>query len=355
MRETVCVAMSGGVDSSLAASLLIEQGYNVFGITMQLWSPVNREQGFISAVEDARKVAKHLGIPHYTCDFKDVFQNNVINYFCQEYLDGHTPNPCVACNRKIKFGVLFDRARQLGADYLSTGHFARVAYDEERRRWVLKKGLDKKKDQSYVLYNLRQDQLPYLKFPLGEYNKDEVRKIAVSAGLPVAQKKESQEICFIPDNDYRRFLKERIPQAVEPGPVFDIQGNYVGEHQGLAFYTIGQRHGLGLSLGYPAYVVELDTARNALVVGKKEDLLVPGLTARDLNFIALESLEADHFAQVKIRYNFPPAEAVISPGEDGEVLVHFSKPQKAVTPGQAVVFYQDDLVLGGGTIANRCK
>lgn len=352
MRETVFVAMSGGVDSSAAAFLLLEKGYNVCGITMNLWSG---ELSGPSAVEDAREVAGLLGIPHYICDLHDVFQKNVIDYFCREYLVGRTPNPCVVCNKTIKFRALFNRACELGADYLATGHYVRVNYDGERRRWVLKKGIDTKKDQSYVLYTLSQDILPYLKFPLGDYRKDEVRQITARAGLPVAGKKESQEICFIPDNDYHRFLLKSVPQAAESGIIYDLRGNPVGKHRGVAFYTIGQRHGLGLALGYPAYVVEIDHVRNALVVGKREDLMAPGLIAKDVNFIALESLLEPNPAKVKIRYASSPAEAVISPGKDGEIIVRFSQPQKAVTPGQAVVFYQDDLVLGGGIIDRRIR
>lgn len=347
MRKTVFVAMSGGVDSTAAAYLLLEKGYNVCGITMKLMSA---EPEGSSAVKEARKAAGLLGIPHYICDLEGVFRKNVINYFCLEYLAGRTPNPCVVCNRTIKFRALFDRVRQMGADYLATGHYARVNYDDMRGRWVLRKGIDAQKDQSYVLYNLGQGTLPYLKFPLGEYRKDEVRCIIVRAGLPFAGKKESQEVCFIPDNDYCRFLLENTPQAAKPGIIYDVQGKPVGEHRGVAFYTIGQRRGLGLALGYPVYVMQIDPVSNALVVGKCQDLMAAGLVARDVNLIALESMTAPYPAQVKIRYASSPAEAVISPGEEGELMVRFSQPQKAVTPGQAVVFYEDDLVLGGGII-----
>lgn len=349
----VFVAMSGGVDSSTVAYLLKKEGYDVSGITMVV-GPVEdytSDQCCLTpAVEDARKVASYLGIPHYTCDFRDVFEKNVINYFCKEYLEGRTPNPCVVCNKTIKFHALLEMARSLGADYFATGHYVRVAYDEGRRRWVLKRGLDPSKDQSYVLYNLRQEQLPLLKFPLGVYRKEEVRKIALQAGLPVANKEESQEICFIEDNDYRSFLTERVPKAAQPGIIYDTEGNPVGRHRGVAFYTIGQRHGLNLALGYPAYVVKLDPVRNAVIVGKKEELLSKGLVAKDVNFIALESLDGPYPAEVKIRYNAKAVPAVISPAEDGDVRVEFREPQRAVTPGQAVVFYEDDLVLGGGII-----
>lgn len=361
MYETVFVAMSGGVDSSAAAVLLLEKGYHVCGITMKHWpgelpglSAVDQVSPCpavcSSAVDDARQVAGSLGIPHYVCDLQETFQRNVVNYFCSEYFAGRTPNPCVVCNRAIKFGALFDAARKLGADYLATGHYARVAYDQQRRRWVLKKGLDQHKDQSYVLYTLSQEILPYLLFPLGNYRKEEIRQIAVDAGLVVAGSKESQEICFIPDDDYRGFLMNNAQQTAERGIIYDQEGNPVGEHQGVAFYTIGQRRGLGLALGYPAYVVEIDPLRNALVVGNAQDLLASGLIASDVNFIAIQSLQEPLQAQVKIRYNAAPVDAVISPGEGKEIVVRFVQPQKAVTPGQAVVFYQDELVLGGGFI-----
>ena len=349
----VFVAMSGGVDSSTAAYLLKKEGYDVSGITMVVGPCEDNAscQGCLPpAVEDARKVARQLGIPHYTCDFRDVFEKNVINYFCREYLEGRTPNPCVICNKTIKFQVLLQKALSLGAEYLATGHYVRVSYDEGRGRWLLKRGLDLSKDQSYVLYNLRQEQLPLLKFPLGVYRKQEVREIAVHAGLPVAEKEESQEICFIPGNDYRSFLTERFPKAAQPGIIYDTKGKPVGKHRGVAFYTIGQRHGLNLALGYPAYVVKLDPVRNAVIVGKRDELLSGGLVAGDVNFIAIESLDRPYPAQVKIRYNSKAVPAVISPAEDGEVRVEFLQPQRAVTPGQAVVFYEDDIVLGGGII-----
>jgi tRNA-specific 2-thiouridylase len=358
VQETVFVAMSGGVDSSVVAYLLKEKGYRVIGVTMQVWpSGLDAHSDSaccsLSAIEDAQRVAELIGIPHYVWDFQDVFKENVIDYFCQEYLSGRTPNPCIACNRAIKFQALLDRARALGADYLATGHYVRLLYDQHRRRWILKKGRDKDKDQSYVLYMLGQGQLPYLQFPLGNYFKSEVRQLAVQAGLPVAEKEESQEICFIPDDDYRCFLKERLPQAAKPGPIYDLEGNIVGRHRGFAFYTIGQRRGLGLALGYPAYVVEIDSSRNAIIIGKKDDLDAHGLLAEQVNFIPFDSLAEPQTAEVKIRYASSPTPAVISPAGNGKIMVQFSFPQKAVTPGQSVVFYQGDLLLGGGIIT--CK
>lgn len=358
MQETVFVAMSGGVDSSVVAYLLKEKGYRVIGVTMQVLPSGSNDSDdsaccSSSAVEDAQRVAELIGIPHYVWNLEDVFERNVIDYFCQEYLSGRTPNPCIACNRTIKFQALLERALSLGADYLATGHYVRLLYDEHRRRWVLKKGRDRDKDQSYVLYMLGQGQLPYLQFPLGNYVKDEVRQLALQAELPVAEKEESQEICFIPDDDYCRFLRERLPQTAEPGPIYDLQGNIVGRHRGFAFYTIGQRRGLGLALGYPAYVVEIDPSRNALVVGKKDDLKADGLLAEQVNFIPFDSLQEPQRVEVKIRYASSPAPAVISPQGNGKILVRFSLPQKAVTPGQSVVFYQDDLLLGGGIITRK--
>ncbi|AFV11932.1 tRNA (5-methylaminomethyl-2-thiouridylate) -methyltransferase TrmU [Thermacetogenium phaeum DSM 12270] len=359
MQETVFVAMSGGVDSSVTAYLLKEQGYRVIGITMQVWPSGVTDPDYggccsLAAVEDARRVCEVIGIPHYVWNFQDVFEQGVIDYFCREYLGGRTPNPCIACNREIKFHVLLNRVRALGADFLATGHYVRTMYDERLGRWLLKKGRDEKKDQSYVLYMLRQDQLPYLKFPLGDYLKSEVRQLASRAGLPVAEKQESQEICFIPDNDYRSFLEQRLPQAAVPGPIYDVHGNLVGKHQGLAFYTIGQRHGLGLALGYPAYVVEIDPSRNALVVGEKSHLEANGLVAEKVNFIPFDTLQEERTAEVKIRYTSAPAPAVILPGRaPNEVTVRFSVPQRAVTPGQSAVFYKDDLVLGGGIISRK--
>lgn len=353
------MAMSGGVDSSVAAYLLKQKGYRVIGITMQVWPSRLTDPDYggccsLAAVEDARRVAEIIGIPHYVWNFQDVFEQDVIEYFCREYLAGRTPNPCIACNREIKFHVLLDRVRALGADYLATGHYVRTMYDAQNGRWVLKKGRDRKKDQSYVLYMLGQDQLPHLKFPLGDYLKSEVRQLASRAELPVAEKQESQEICFIPGNDYRSFLEERLPQAAVPGPIYDMGGNLVGRHRGLAFYTIGQRHGLGLALGYPAYVVEIDRSRNALMVGERSHLKAHGLVAKKVNFIPFDTLQEPQPVEVKIRYASPPAPAVIAPGESAdEVTVRFSVPQRAVTPGQAVVFYRNDLVLGGGIIARK--
>lgn len=356
MMKTVFVAMSGGVDSSVTAYLLKEQGYNVVGITMNLWTHhEDIDYGgccSLSAVEDARRVSETLKIPHYVWNFEKIFEEQVVSYFCQEYFSGRTPNPCIVCNREIKFGLLLHRVRSIGADYLATGHYAIIDYTFEEKRWLLRRGIDPKKDQSYFLYVIKQSQLPYLLFPLGRYRKDEVRRIAYSAGLPVAEKKESQEICFI-QGDYRSFLEERSGDNNRLGPVFDKNGNFLGEHRGLGNYTIGQRRGLGLSIGYPAYVIDIDRERNALIVGEEKDLYAKGLVAEGINYVSVGNLDRPMELFVKIRYTAEPVRAVVYPGADNTAEVRFLVPQKAVTPGQAVVFYDDDVVLGGGIISRK--
>ncbi len=358
-KKTVVVAMSGGVDSSVTAALLIEQGYNVIGITMQVWDPriTELDGDFVgccslAAVEDARSVANKLDIPYYVLSFYDLFRQSVVANFCQEYLNGRTPNPCVVCNRKIKFEALLSKALALGAEYMATGHYARISYEESVGRYTLKKACDSHKDQTYFLYNLTQPQLAHILMPLGEYTKDEVRLMAAERGLRVADKPESQEICFVPDNNYRNFLRDNADNsAIKPGPFLDLEGREVGRHQGIPFYTIGQRRGLGLAMGERVYVVDIDPARNAVVVGPEEALDRTTLVAEDLNFISIAGLTGSEQVQAKIRYNSPPAPATITPLTGGRVQVEFSVPQRAIAPGQAVVFYRDDYLLGGGTIA----
>ncbi len=340
--------MSGGVDSSVAAALLLEQGYEVIGVTMQIWPQPDKEGTCcsLSAVEDARRVATKLGIPYYVLNFQDLFAQEVIADFCAEYQRGRTPNPCIRCNEKIKFSALLHRARELDAAYLATGHYVRAK--KQGDRYLLYAARDSHKDQSYVLYGLRQEQLRRLLFPLGELHKTQTRALAEKYGLAVAQKAESQEICFVPDNDYRAFLRGRIRQR--PGEIVDTAGKVLGRHQGIANFTIGQRRNLGLGdMGRRYFVVEVDPALNRVIVGQKTDLYRSGLLAADLNFIPFSELTSSLSVQAQIRYNAPRTPAVIFP-QDSQVRVDFASPQAAVTPGQAVVFYQGELVVGGGTI-----
>jgi tRNA-specific 2-thiouridylase len=356
-KKLVVVAMSGGVDSSVTAALLLEQGYEVMGVTMQIWDPAQTEVAgdfvgccSLSAVEDARSVANKLGIPYYVLNFYDLFRKAVVEDFCREYLRGRTPNPCVVCNRKVKFEALLKKALALGADYVATGHYARINYEENINRYTVKKARDSRKDQTYFLYTMTQAQLAHTLMPLGYYTKDEVRCMAAERGLRVAEKPESQEICFVTDNNYRNFLREHVDEEIKPGPFLDLEGNEVGRHEGIAFYTIGQRRGLGLALGERVYVVDIDPKRNAVIVGPEEALNRNSLVAGNLNFILVEKLEGPERVQAKIRYNSKPASATVTPMPDGRVRVDFDSPQRAITPGQAVVFYQGDYLLGGGTI-----
>jgi len=354
----VVVGMSGGVDSSVAAALLKEDGYQVIGVTMQIWLPESRQFGGccgLTAIEDARKVAYKLGIPHYVMNFREVFTDKVINYFVKEYRRGRTPNPCIRCNQHIKFGALLEKARGLGADFVATGHHARIEKGATEGRYLLKKGLDRNKDQSYFLYTLTQGQLSHSLMPIGNLTKEKVREIARDLRLPVAGKPQSQEICFIPDENYGEFLKDYLPDAEKPGPVLDEGGNIIGSHRGILFHTIGQRKGLGIAFAEPLYVIAIDAERNAVIVGTKEETLGDELVASDLNWIAIDKPTYPLVTHARIRYRHPEAEAVVTPLDETSVEVKFTRPQLAITPGQAVVFYQGDTVLGGGTIESTPK
>ncbi len=355
-KKTVVVGLSGGVDSSVAAYLLKEQGYDVIGVTMQIWQEEDsctvEENGGccgLSAVEDARRVAQKLDIPYYVMNFRKEFQEQVIDYFTREYLEGRTPNPCIACNRYVKWESLLKRSLEIGADYIATGHYARVE-QLPNGRYAIRNSVTAKKDQTYALYNLTQEQLARTLMPVGAYTKEEIRKIAEEAGLPVAHKKDSQEICFVPDNDYAGFIKNSTGKTIPKGNFVQADGKVLGEHQGIIHYTIGQRKGLNLSMGHPVFVTKIRPDTNEVVIGENEDLFINTLLCDRVNFMAIEGLEEEVRLKAKIRYNHLGAECVISPAEDGKVRVTFDQPQRAITPGQAVVFYQGEYVAGGGII-----
>ncbi len=345
--KRVAIAMSGGVDSSVAAALLLEEGYEVIGLTMDICTG--------SAVAEAAKAAANLGIRHEVVNLQGFFKEKVIDYFMSEYLRGRTPNPCAVCNRHLKFGALLEKASELGADMLATGHYARVKYDEVSGRYLLYRAQDKAKDQSYFLYTMTQAQLERIVFPLGEYTKTQVRQKAAELGLVSADKPESQEICFIPDNDYKKFLAAHLSgQGIKPGLFLNTKGEALGRHQGIPYYTVGQRKGLGIALGYPAYVVALDVENNSVILGYDKDIYKKALVAEYNNFIAFAGLNAPLEVVAKIRYGAKPALAVITPERAGRVRVDFDEPQRAITPGQVVTYYQGDLVIGGGLIAAVC-
>ena len=341
--------MSGGVDSSVAAYLLKEQGYDVIGVTMQIWQEdkeyEEREGGCcsLSAVDDARRVAQKLDIPFYVLNFRDSFKRNVIDYFVDEYIQGRTPNPCIACNKYLKFDELLQKAKGIGADYVATGHYAKI--EERDGRFQLIRSKDDRKDQTYALYNLTQEQLEHTLMPCGEFTKDKIREIAKEIGLDVHNKKDSEEICFIPDNNHGRYICEAAPNKVRTGNFVDKYGNVLGKHKGIVYYTIGQRKGLGLALGRPVFVTDINPVTNTVVVGPEEDIFKTDLVCKDINFISIDKLEDPMEVEAKIRYSAKPAKATISPMENGRVKVSFEDKQRAITKGQSVVFYKDDLVV----------
>jgi tRNA-specific 2-thiouridylase len=344
----VVVAMSGGVDSSVAAALLVEQGYEVVGVMMRLWAEGENRCCAPQAVEDARRVAAKLDIPFYLVNYETEFKACVVDYFVAEYSRGRTPNPCLACNRHIRFGRLLGHAGVLGAASLATGHYARI--DEVGSHLRLRMGIDAGKDQSYVLYMLGQAELRRVLFPVGAYVKSEVRELARRWDLPVADKDESMELCFITDDDYRRFLRERAPEAVRPGPILSTEGQEIGQHQGLPFYTVGQRRGLGIAAPEALYVIRLDVARNALVVGPERELGRQRLIADRVSYVSGKPPGGPVGVQAKIRYKATLADATWTPLDGSRASVEFDTPLRDITPGQAVVAYQGDVVLGGGTI-----
>ncbi len=355
-RKKVVVGMSGGVDSSVAAYLLLQQGYDVVGVTMQIWQDesaeaVSREGGCcgLSAVDDARRVASSLGIPYYVMNFKREFDEKVIQYFIEAYKRGETPNPCIACNRYVKWESLLERSLEIGADYIATGHYAQIR-QLENGRYTIMNSVTAAKDQTYALYNLTQEQLARTLMPVGAYHKEEIRQMAKSIDVRVSNKRDSQEICFIPDNDYTGFLEENSEGMPGPGPFVSPDGEVLGMHKGIHHYTIGQRKGLGLALGFPAFVSAIRPDTNEVVIGTNEDVYGNELSCSQLNWMAVEALPEPARALVKIRYSHRGSMATLYPTDHGQVRVVFDEPVRAITPGQVVVFYQDNYILGGGTI-----
>ena len=349
MEKVIAVAMSGGVDSTLTAALYLEQGYKVFGITLKLWVNGAAEDDIPPAVVDAKKMCDHLGIEHHVVDAKDVFFDNVVDYFVREYAGGRTPNPCVFCNKNIKFDLLLNRARELGATHMVTGHYANVSYNEATGLYELHKGDDPSKDQSYVLYTLNQDILSSIYFPLGHQRKILTRQMAAEHGLPVANKPDSVDICFLPNRNYQGFISGQIGDNAIPGDIVHENGEVLGRHGGLFNYTIGQRKGLGIAYKYPLYVVRLDGPNNRVIVGPDESLYTSKIICRHYNFLSghiPETLSCDG----KIRYAAQPSPCHVTILDDETMEVEFEQRQRAITPGQSVVFYEGTQVLGGGVI-----
>ncbi|MFV0519466.1 MAG: tRNA 2-thiouridine(34) synthase MnmA [Lachnospirales bacterium] len=355
MKKTVVLGMSGGVDSSVAAYLLKKEGYNVIGVTMQIWQKEDRDvcetnNGCCGskATADARRVADTLDIPYYVMNFREEFQKNVIDYFIEEYIEGNTPNPCIACNRYVKWESFLKKAMMLGADYIATGHYANIV-QLDNGRYSIKTSKTAAKDQTYSLYNLTQEQLSKTLVPVGKFTKDEIRKIATDIGLTVANKPDSQEICFIPDNNHGKFIEENSDKEIKQGNFVDKNGKVLGNHKGIIYYTIGQRKGLGIALGKPAFITDINIETGNITLGDNEDLFNTVVYAKNVNFMSITEFEKDKIYKAKIRYSAKPSDCYVEYNE-GILKVTFLEPQRAQTRGQAIVVYDEDLVAGGGTI-----
>ena len=354
--KKVVVGMSGGVDSSVAAYLLKEQGYDVVGVTMQIWQDepdyVQEENGGccgLSAVDDARRVANQLGIPYYVMNFKKEFKENVIDYFVDEYKCGRTPNPCIACNRYVKWESLLERSMEIGADYIATGHYARIE-QLPNGRFAIRNSVTAKKDQTYALYNLTQRQLAHTLMPVGDYTKDEIRAIAEKIGIQVAHKPDSMEICFVPDQDYAGYIQRETGYVCKEGNFVDMDGKVIGRHKGIIHYTVGQRKGLGIAMGHPVFVAEIRPETNEVVIGENKDIFKTTLYADQLNFMAIDRLDGEMHVKGKIRYSHEGADCTIRMASEQVLECVFDEQQRAITPGQALVLYDGEHVLGGGTI-----
>lgn len=362
MAEKALIAMSGGVDSSVAALLMKEAGYDCIGVTMKLYNSADLGTELqlnesntccsLTDIADARSVASRLGMMYYVLNFMEQFGTNVIDRFVDAYENGRTPNPCIDCNRHLKFDALFQRAKELGCEYVVTGHYARVSYDEARGRYLLRTGTDETKDQSYVLYSLTQEQLAHIKFPLGGMDKFHARELAEEHGFVNARKHDSQDICFVPAGKYTDFIREYTGKEYPEGNFVDLEGNVLGRHKGIIHYTIGQRKGLGLALPAPLYVCKVDVEKNEVVLGPNSALYSTTLIAKDINFISVPSLEEPLHISAKVRYKQPARPATVTQLDEDTIKVVFDEPQRAITKGQAVVLYDGDIVVGGGTITD---